>query len=104
MSGCDELGLAITSDAVEHLELEALAVDAVVGDVFDMEAAIFDMGMENDVEELAELSLLTSVHAVAPKAKAESVAALDTLNQGMLELKLSGEWFRVLSAHLNAQN
>lgn len=79
-------------------------VEAVVGDVFDMEAAIFDLGLQDAVEELPELSLLTSVHAVAPKAKPTSVAALDTLNQGMLEMKLSGEWFRVLSAHLNAQN
>ena len=30
-------------------------------------------------------------------------AALDALNQGMLELKLSGEWYRVVARHL-AQN
>lgn len=77
--------------------------DAAIGDVFEIENAMFDLGLEDQIEELPELSLLTSVHAVAPKSKRSSLEALDTLNQGMLELKLSGEWYRVVARHL-AQN
>ena len=78
-------------------------VDAVSADVFEVEAAMADLGVADEVEELPELSLLTAYVAVTPRGRPDSVAALDALNQGMLELKLSGEWYRVVARHL-AQN
>ena len=78
-------------------------VDAISADVFEIESAMFEMGVESRMEELPELSVLTTYNAVAPRGKESSIAALDALNQGMLELKLSGEWFRVVARHL-AQN
>lgn len=75
--------------------------DAAIADVFEIENAMFELGLEDQVEELPELSLLTSIHAVAPKSKRSALQALDTLNQGMLELKLSGEWYRVVARHLS---
>lgn len=78
-------------------------VDAISADVFEVESAMFDMGAQDEMEELPELSVLTTYNALAPRGKEASIAALDALNQGMLELKLSGEWFRVVARHL-AQN
>ena len=84
------------------LMLQTGFVDAIIGDVFEIEAAVFELGLEGEIVEIPQLNILTSIHAVAPRAKADSIAALDQLNQGMLELKLTGEWFRVLAAHIEA--
>ena len=78
-------------------------VDAVSGEVFAAETVLSDLGLANRVEELPALSLLQTVHAVAPTEKASSLDAVNALNEGLLDLKVSGEWFRIVGRYL-AQN
>ncbi|MEM7544440.1 MAG: hypothetical protein AAF367_02805 [Pseudomonadota bacterium] len=75
-------------------------VDAISGEVFAVEQAINALGVADRVEELPNLSLLWTVHAVAPRSKPDAVALLDEINAGLIELKISGEWFSVVGRHL----
>ncbi|MEL7463653.1 MAG: hypothetical protein AAFN79_06280 [Pseudomonadota bacterium] len=97
-------------DGVEIVRPETLAecfqllldeeVDAVSGDVFAAEALVGDLGLGDQVEEMSSLSLLQTVHAVAPLSKPGSLEALSALSQGLTDLKLNGEWFRIVARHL----
>lgn len=78
-------------------------VAAVSGEVFAAEALLSEDARADKVVELPDLSLLQSVHAIAPRTKPDATAALAELNAGLIELKVNGEWFRIVGRHL-AQN
>lgn len=79
-------------------------VDAVSVEIFAAEEVLADADLFAQVEELPNLSLLWTVHAVAAKGKPEAANLLAALNKGLLDLKVSGQWFRVVARHLAAQN
>lgn len=104
----------LTTDGVELVRPASVAdcfallmteeVDAVSVEIFAAEDVLADGDMFDQVEELPNLSLLWTVHAVAPKGKPGAAEALAALNKGLLDLKISGRWFRVVARHLAAQN
>lgn len=79
-------------------------VDAVSGEIFAAEEVMSEQGLFEDIEELPNLSLLWTVHAVAPKNGARTEEVLNLINKGLLDLKISGQWFRVVARHLAQQN
>ena len=79
-------------------------VDAVSGEIFAAEEVMSDQNLFADVEELPNLSLLWTVHAVAPKDGKRTTEVLNLINKGLLDLKISGQWFRVVARHLAQQN
>ena len=104
----------LTSDDVELVRPASVAdcfallmteeVDAVSVEIFAAEDVLADGDMFDQVEELPGLSLLWTVHAIAAKGKPGAREAMDALNQGLLDLKISGRWFRVVARHLAAQS
>lgn len=75
-------------------------VDAVSGEVFAAESILAERNLFDVVEELPDLSLLQTVNAVAPLNKPGAVQALEALNAGLIDLKVSGQWFRIVGRHL----
>ncbi|MDG1970213.1 MAG: transporter substrate-binding domain-containing protein [Paracoccaceae bacterium] len=75
-------------------------VDAVSGEAFETENLLAELGLFEEIEELPNLGLLQTIHAVAPNEKPGSDDALATMNMGLIELKISGEWFRIVGRHL----
>ncbi len=80
--------------------LQAGEVDAVSGEAFEAENLLAERGLFDAVEELPNLGLLQTVHAVAPVGKPGADNAIAAMNQGLIELKVSGEWFRIVGRHL----
>lgn len=75
-------------------------VDAVSGEAFEAENLLAERGLFDAIEELPNLGLLQTVHAVAPAGKPGADDAIAAMNQGLIELKISGEWFRIVGRHL----
>ena len=104
----------LTSDGIELVSPGSVAdcfdllmteeVDAVSVEIFAAEEVLTDADLFDQVEEMPNLSLLWTVHAVAAKTKPAAKELVKTLNEGLLELKISGQWFRVVARHLAAQN
>ena len=80
--------------------LQAGEVDAVSGEAFEAENLLAELGLFDEVEELPNLGLLQTVHAIAHNARPGADDALATMNKGLIELKVSGEWFRIVGRHL----
>ena len=80
--------------------LQAGEVDAVSGEAFEAENLLASQGLFDTIEELPNLGLLQTVHAVAPIGKPGADEAIAALNTGLIELKVSGEWFRIVGRHL----
>lgn len=80
--------------------LQAGDVDAVSGEAFEAENILASLGLFDEIEELPNLGLLQTVHAVAPIGKPGADDAIAALNSGLIELKVSGEWFRIVGRHL----
>lgn len=80
--------------------LQAGEVDAVSGEAFEAENLLAERGLFDVIEELPNLGLLQTVHAVAPVGKPGADDAIAAMNQGLIELKVSGEWFRIVGRHL----
>ncbi|MGB1213601.1 MAG: hypothetical protein ACPG4X_09560 [Pikeienuella sp.] len=104
----------LTSDGVELVRPASVAdcfallmteeVDAVSVEIFTAEDVLSEGDLFDQVEEMPNLSLLWTVHAVAPKGKPDAKSALEALNKGLIDLKISGRWFRIVARHLAAQN
>lgn len=80
--------------------LEAGDVDAVSGEAFEAENLLAELDLFDQVEELPNLGLLQTIHAVAPIGKPGADDAIAAMNKGLIELKVSGEWFRIVGRHL----
>ncbi len=80
--------------------LQAGDVDAVSGEAFEAENLLAELGLFETIEELPNLGLLQTVHAVAPIGKPGADDVVATMNKGLIELKISGEWFRIVGRHL----
>jgi hypothetical protein len=76
-------------------------VDAISGEVFELETGAAEMGVADRIQELPALSVLWTIHAIAPKAKPEATSLLRQIDEALISQKISGEWFRVVSRHLS---
>jgi polar amino acid transport system substrate-binding protein len=79
-------------------KVDLVAIDAEVGD-----AALARMGLTGSVEQNPHLTTLQSLHVIAHKSNEPAVRMLGLLNEGIIEMYESGEWYDIVSAAL-AQN
>lgn len=80
--------------------LQAGEVDAISGEAFEAENLLAERDLFDTIEELPNLGLLQTIHAVAPVGKLGADDAITAMNKGLIELKISGEWFRIVGRHL----
>ncbi|MCY1128270.1 transporter substrate-binding domain-containing protein [Frigidibacter sp. RF13] len=75
-------------------------VDLVALDTTVAADEIAEIGLTGQISENPQLSSVKTLHVIAHKSNPEAVAALDLLNQGILEMYESGEWYDVVSTAL----
>ncbi|WP_284164570.1 transporter substrate-binding domain-containing protein [Frigidibacter sp. SD6-1] len=75
-------------------------VDLVALDTTVAADEIAELGLTDQVSENPQLSSVKTLHVIAHKSNPEAVAALGLLNQGILEMYESGEWYDVVSTAL----
>jgi ABC-type amino acid transport substrate-binding protein len=80
-------------------EVDLVSIDAEVGDT-----AIAELGIVKNVEQNPHLVTLTSLHAIAHKSNQNAVDMLGLLDQGLVEMYDSGEWYEIVSTALTAGN
>lgn len=75
-------------------------IDAISGEVFELENAAVALGISDRIQELPALSVLWTIHAIAPKSKPTATGILGQIDEALIDQKISGGWFRVVSRHL----
>ncbi|MEZ5886123.1 MAG: transporter substrate-binding domain-containing protein [Paracoccaceae bacterium] len=75
-------------------------VDLVALDTTVAADEIAELGLTGQVSENPQLSSVKTLHVIAHKSNPDAVAALDLLNEGILEMYESGEWYDVVSTAL----
>jgi ABC-type amino acid transport substrate-binding protein len=86
-------------EALMANEVDLVSIDAEVGDT-----AIAELGIVKQVEQNQHLVTLTSLHAIAHKSNQHAVDVLGLLDQGLVEMYESGEWYEIVSTALTAGN
>jgi hypothetical protein len=86
-------------EALIAKEVDLVSIDAEVGDT-----AIAELGIIKNVEQNPHLVTLTSLHAIAHKSNQHAVDMLGLLDQGLVEMYESGEWYEIVSTALTAGN
>jgi ABC-type amino acid transport substrate-binding protein len=79
-------------------EVDLVSVDAAVGD-----AALVRLGLTSTVDQNPHLSSLLSLHVIAHKSNPRAVEMIRKLDEGVIEMYESGEWYDIVSTAL-AQN
>jgi len=77
-------------------------VDVVTYDALPAEDDYTDMGMTDSVVNLSALATKETMHVLIPKTNPNSAVYLATLNAGLEQLRLSGEWFEVVRRQIQA--
>ena len=81
--------------ALTQGKTDLVAVDADVAD-----AALVSMGLTGQIVQNPYLTTVESLHAIAYKSNESAVAMIGMLNQGVIEMYQSGEWYDVVSSAL----
>ena len=76
------------------------AVDGVVLSVDVSDDAIRSLGVQPQVKHIDTLDSVATLHAVTSKNNPNGLAYLAVLNDGLNQLKESGEWFSIVRRHL----
>lgn len=79
-------------------EVDLVSIDAEVGD-----STVANMGLIATVGQNPHLSTIQSLHVIAHKSNARAVAMLAKLDQGMMEMYETGEWYDIVSTALTRQ-
>ena len=75
-------------------------IDAAMGDVVSAVDTLDARGDGDLIEEAPWLGVISTVHAIALRDNAAGMAALSGLNEGLSEIKSSGEWFALIEKYL----
>lgn len=78
--------------------------DSVIALKAEADRLIRDIGLDAETRAIAALETRRTLHAVVLKSSPHGAAYLAALNQGLANLKASGEWFRIVSAHNAERN
>ena len=78
-------------------------VDAVIADSNGAARAIENFGAADRINERTDLSLLKSLHAIAPASKPNALTALVDLNNGLRTIRTDGRWFQIVREFLALQ-
>ncbi|WP_424179642.1 LysM peptidoglycan-binding domain-containing protein [Yoonia sp. TsM2_T14_4] len=96
----------ITMTRVSQLEcwrlLEAGAVDVVSYDALPAEDDMRSLAMADRVVSLDALTTTATLHVFVAKTNPEANAALPAMNAGLEQLRLTGEWFSIVRAGIQA--
>jgi hypothetical protein len=76
-------------------EVDLVSIDAEVGDT-----AIAELGVVAKIEQNPHLSTLLSLHVIAHKSNQRAVDMLAKLDEGVVEMYESGEWYEIVSTAL----
>jgi polar amino acid transport system substrate-binding protein len=88
------------SDCFEALAsgaVDLVSIDAEVGD-----AVIAELGMTGDFLQNPHLNALQSLHVIAHKSNPRAVEMVKLLDEGVIEMYQSGEWYDIVSTALTA--
>jgi ABC-type amino acid transport substrate-binding protein len=83
-------------EALAAGKVDLVSIDAEVGD-----SAIAELGMTGDFLQNPHLTALQSLHVIAAKSNPKAVAMLKMLDQGVIEMYESGEWYEIVSSALS---
>lgn len=79
--------------------VDVVSIDAEVGD-----SVIARLGLVKQVEQNPHLATLTSLHVIAHKSNQRAVDMLARLDEGIIEMYESGEWYEIVSTALNPES
>lgn len=82
--------------------LTSNAVDVVTYDALPAEEDFTEMGLQGQIVQLSELASSQTLHVFVPKSHPNRQAYLQTLNAGLEQLRLSGEWFSIVRSGIQA--
>ena len=83
-------------EALASGNVDLVSIDAEVGD-----SAIAELGMTGDFVQNPHLMTLDSLHVIAHKSNPRAVAMVRMLDQGIVEMYESGEWYDIVSSALS---
>lgn len=75
-------------------------VDVVTYDALPAEEDYTEMGMKEQVTDIPALASKVTLHVFVPKDNPNGQAYLQTLNSGLEQLRLSGEWFEIVRSQI----
>ena len=75
-------------------------VDVVTYDALPAEEDYTEMGMKDQVTDIPALASKVTLHVFVPKDNPNGQAYLQTLNAGLEQLRLSGEWFEIVRSQI----
>ncbi len=90
-----ELIFAPTEERCWEL-LQLSAVDIVTYDALPAEEDYSEMGLEDRIVKIPALASKQTLHVFVPKNNPNGQAYLQTVNAGLEQLRLSGEWFEIV--------
>lgn len=76
-------------------------VDIVSIGVSDAAGVIQRLGLRRSVRELSRLAAVQSLHVMVPRNNPRARRGLAMLDDGIEQMRASGEWYRVVSRHMN---
>ena len=85
-------------EALANGTVDVVSIDAEVGD-----SVIARLGLVKEVEQNPHLATLTSLHVIAHKSNLRAVDMLARLDEGIVEMYESGEWYEIVSTALNPE-
>ena len=83
-------------EALADGKVDLVAIDAEVGD-----SAIAELGMVGDFLQNPHLMTLQSLHVIAHKTNPRAVEMVRMLDDGLIEMYESGEWYDIVSSALS---
>lgn len=86
-------------EALAKGTVDVVSIDAEVGD-----SVIARLGLVKQVEQNPHLATLTSLHVIAHKSNLRAVDMLAKLDEGIVEMYESGEWYEIVSTALNPES
>ncbi len=81
-------------------QLRSGEVDVVTYDTLPAQDDSRDLGMTDMVTEMTALASSVTLHVFTPKTNPDGEAYLQTLNAGLEQLRLSGEWFEIVRSQI----
>lgn len=85
-------------EALARGDVDLVSIDTALGD-----AILKHMGLSEKFRQNPGLTTISTLHVIAYKANARAVAMLKVLDQGVMEMNQSGEWWDIVSSALGTQ-
>lgn len=80
--------------------LQAGEVDVITYDALPAEEDYTELGIADQVTDIPALASSVTLHVFTPKDNPNGKAYLETVNAGLEQLRLSGEWFEIVRSQI----